>query len=86
MLEIIDTQDTMDNALKNSKMLKALLAISAKYSYAKRNEMFKLFYNCKRVLAHTFKKFPDLFKLNLLKSKTRPKRLRFKPEEIEQFW
>lgn len=83
MLEIIDTQDTMDNALKNSKMLKALLAISAKYSNAKRNELFKLFYNCKRVLAHAFKKFPDLFKLNLLKSKTRSKRLRFTPEEVE---
>lgn len=66
-------------------MLRALLATSARYTQAG-DSLFKLFYNCKRVLAHAFKKFPDMFKLNLLKSKSKTRRLRFTQDEVELFW
>ena len=86
LLCIIDDQDALDAVLKNSKMLRALLAISAKYQPFNSSSLFNLFYNCKRVLAHAFKKFPDMFKLNHLKSKSKSKRLRFTEQEIELFW
>ena len=86
LLNIIDEQDTLDDVLKNSRMLRALLAISAKYQQSNKLSLFNLFYNCKRVLAHTFKKFPDMFKLNLLKSRSKTRRLRFSENEIELFW
>ena len=86
LLSIIDDQDTLDIALKNTKILKALLAISSRYSKSHNEALFSLFFNCKRILAHTLKKFPDIFKMNLLKSRTKARRLRFKEEEIEMFW
>ena len=86
LLNIIDEQDTLDDVLKNSRMLRALLAISAKYQQSNKLSLFNLFYNCKRVLAHAFKKFPDMFKLNLLKSRSKTRRLRFSENEIELFW
>ena len=84
MLEIIDNQNAVDDVLKNSKMLKALLAISAKYTSARHNEFFKLFYHCKKILAHALKKFPDIMKLNLLRTKSN--KLRFTKEDIIKFW
>lgn len=82
LLDIIDDQDLLDDVMKNSRMLRALLAISAKYKKSDRSALFSLFYNCKRVLAHVAKKFPDIFSLNLLKSKTKSRKLRFTPEEV----
>ena len=82
LLSIIDEQEALDAALNNTKMLKALLAISSKYSKSHSNMLFNLFYNCKRILAHTFKKFPDIFKMNLLKSRTKARRPRFTEEDI----
>ena len=86
MLCIIDEQEALDEVLKNSRMLRALLAISSKHQPKSSHSLFNLFYNCKRVLAHAFKKFPDMFKLNLLKSKSKTRRLRFTQDEIELFW
>ena len=86
LINIIDDQDTLDNVLKNSKMLRALLAISARYQQNRSEYFFMLFRNCKKILAHVFKKFPDMFRLNLLKSKGKIRKLRFSPEEIDKFW
>lgn len=81
---MIDNQDIMDDVLKNTRMLKALLAISAKYAKSSKTATFSLFYNCKRILAHALKKFPDMFKLNLMR--TRSKKLKFTQEDIACFW
>ena len=86
LLSIIDEQDSLDDALKNTKILKALLAISSRYSQSHRTTLFSLFLNCKRILAHTLKKFPDIFKMNLLRTRTKSRRPRFKKEDIEKFW
>ena len=86
LLEIVDTQTEFDDALTNAKMMRALLAVNAKYIKSSPNYYFMLFYNCKRLLAHVFKKFPDYLKLNILKTNRKSKSLRFKPEEIEMFW
>ena len=86
LLEIVDTQAELDDALTNTKMMRALLAVNAKYAKAHPDYYFWLFYNCKRLLAHVFKKFPDYLKLNVLKTNRKSKSLRFKPEEIEMFW
>ena len=86
LLEIIDQQNALDDALKNTKMLKALLAISAKYSSIHKDALFKLFFNCKRILAHTLRKFPDMFKLNLMRTKSKRKTLKFTQDDIIFFW
>lgn len=85
LLMIVDTQEALDEVLKNSRMLRALLAISAKHKLNS-HSFFNLFYNSKRILAHTVKKFPDILKMNLMKSKTKTKKLRFMPEEVEMYW
>ena len=86
LLDIIDSKADLDEALTNTKMMRALLAINAKYNPRSQSAMFMLFYNCKRVLAHVFKKFPDYLKMNVLKSNRKHKKLRFRPEEIDVFW
>ena len=86
MIEIVDKQQELDEALSNAKMMRALLAINAKYVKSDPNRFFMLFYNCKRVLAHVFWKFPDYFNLNILKTNRKSKALRFKREEIDLFW
>ena len=67
-------------------MIRALLAISAKYTKSSPDRCFRLFYNSKRVLAHIFKKFPNYFDLNILRSNKKSKHLRFKREEIDMFF
>lgn len=86
LLEIIDTQTMLDDALKNARMMRALLAVSAKYVVSSPCRLFYVFYNSKKVLAHIFKKYPDYFKLNILKSNTKHKSLRFSKEDVEKFW
>lgn len=86
LLNIIDNESNLDDAMKNTKILKALLAISSKYSSSHKTVLFSLFLNCKRILAHVLKKFPDIFKMNLLRSRTKARRLRFTKEEIDKFW
>ena len=85
LLEIIDTQDAFDEALTNSRMMRALLAVNAKYAKSSPDRCFKLFFNCKRVLAHIFKKYPAYLNLNILRTNTKKKSLRFKPKEVELF-
>ena len=70
----------------NAKMMRALLAINAKYPKTSKSRCFYLFYNCKRVLAHVFKKYPDYLDLNILRTNRKSKALRFKKEEIDLFW
>ena len=86
LLNIVDDEDKFDEVLKNSKMLRALLAINGRYDNTHKEYLFYVFFNCKKILAHTFKKFPDLFKLNLMKSKGKNKKMRFQPEDIDKFW
>lgn len=86
LLEIIDNQQELDEALTNSRIMRALLAINAKYAKSSPYKCFKLFYNCKRVLAHVFRKYPDYLTLNILRTNKKSKSLRFKKEEIDIFW
>ena len=86
LLEIIDNHSEFDNALTNSRMMRALLAISVKYVKSSPDRCFMLFKNGKRVLAHVFKKYPKYLELNILKSNRKSRALRFKPEEIDMFW
>lgn len=86
LLDIIDNQDILNDVIKNTKMLRALLAISIKYANTHKDAMFHLFFNSKRILAHILKKFPDIFKMNLMRTKSKNKKLKFKPNEIEVFW
>jgi len=86
LLEIIDSQQDLDAALTNAKMMRALLAINAKYVKSDPSRCFRLFYNCKRVLAHIFRKYPDYLDLNILRTNRKSKHLRFKKEEIDVFW
>ena len=86
LLEIIDTQNELDDALTNARMMRALLAINAKYVKSQPSRYFWLFYNSKRVLAHVFRKYPDYLNLNILRTNRKSKNLRFKKEEIEIFW
>lgn len=86
MLNIIDTQNELDEALTNARMMRALLAISVKYDETSPRKYFLLFLNAKRVLAHIFKKYPKYLDLNILRTNRKSKALRFKPEEIDVFW
>ena len=86
LLQIIDNEPVLDDALTNARMMRALLAVNAKYVKSSPSRCFNLFRNCKRVLAHVFKKYPKYFDLNILKSNTKSRRLRFKREDVELFW
>ena len=86
LLEIIDNRQELDEALTNARMMRALLAINAKYTKSQPSRYFWLFHNCKRVLAHVFRKYPDYLDLNILRTNRKSKALRFKREEIEIFW
>lgn len=86
LLDIVDTQVEFDGAILNARMMRALLAIAAKYDCRRPQTFFCLFLNAKRILAHVLKKYPDYFKLNVLKSNRKHRALRFKPDEIQEFW
>lgn len=86
LLHIIDNQFELDEALTNARMMRALLAISAKCVKSSPERYFNLFKNAKRILAHVFRKYPKYLDLNILRTNRKSKSLRFKPEEIEMFW
>ena len=86
LLYIIDNQTEFDEALTNARMMRALLAVNAKYTKKFPDSCFKVFFNFKRILAHVFKKYPDYFSLNVLRTNRKSKSLRFKPEEIDLFF
>jgi hypothetical protein len=67
ILIIIDTQILLDDIITHTKILKSLLAlINAGSMY----DQFEIKTNCKKVLAHVFKKFPKLLESNIVRSKT----------------
>lgn len=86
LLFIIDNQDYLDIALKNSKIIRALLALNSKFIKSSPYKFYSLFFNCKRVLAHIFKKYPDYLNLNILRSNRKHKSLRFTHEEIDKYF
>lgn len=86
LLEIIDNQTELDDALSNSKIMRALLAIAANYVNSSPYRCYMLYYNAKRVLAHILKKYPKYFDLNIMHSHSKHKQLRFKKEEIDKFF
>lgn len=86
LLAIIDDNIELDNIVSNSKIIRAILALAAKYQKNNPNYCFKIFFNAKRILAHIMKKFPDYMKLNVLRTNKKSKSLRFKPEEISSFF
>lgn len=86
LLRIIDTRAEFDEALTNARMMRALLALGAKYDRSSPGKRFSLFLNAKRVLAHAFRKYPKYLDLNILRAKRKGGSPRFKPEEIDAFW
>lgn len=87
MLQIIDNDEgTLDAALKNNRLMRALLAVAANYAPKNPSRCFWLYYNTKRLLAHIFKKNPSWLKLNVLRTNSKVKKLRFTEEDIETYF
>lgn len=86
LLTIIDKHDYLDIALKNSKIIRALLALSRRYSSQYPLNCYSLFLNCKKVLAHIFKKYPDYLTSNVLRSTGKKRTFRFTEKDIDLFF
>lgn len=87
LLEVIDNDEgVLEPALKNNRLMRALLAIAANYTKKNPSRCFWLYYNTKRILAHIFKKHPDWLKLNILRTNSKIKKLRFTEEDIEIYF
>ena len=54
VLDIIDKEDTLDSAIKNTKIVRALLAIKAHYCQSDPSRCCWLFENANWMLAHIF--------------------------------
>lgn len=84
---MIDNEEgSLDPALKNTRLMRALLAVAVNYSERNPSRCFWLYYNTKRVLAHIFKKHPAWLKLNVLRTNSKSKKLRFTREEVELYF
>ena len=79
VLFIIDNCTELDDMFKNTRVMKMLLAVSA----SSRTPGVYVQPRAKCILAHVFKKFPDFFKLSVLKTKSG--RMKFKPEDVEKW-
>jgi len=79
LLFMIDNDTELDDAFKNSRVMKMLLTASTTYHSA----AYDLAYRSKKVLAHVFNKFPDFFKLGILRTKSG--RMKFKPEDVQKW-
>lgn len=86
LLTIIDDFDYLDIAVKNTKIIKALLALNRRYSQKCPYSFYSLFLNCKKVLAHIFKKYPDFLKSNILRSTGKNRMFRFTEKDIETYF
>ena len=83
ILDIIDEESMIDIAVKNTKILRLLLAAR---SYTNRTFKCKDLHICiSKLLAHIFKKFPDLFKLNFVKTNSKVKKLRFTEADMQKY-
>lgn len=66
IIMIIDNMDMLDMVVTHTKLLKAMLAlVHAGTSY----NQFNIKSNCRKVLAHVFKKFPKLLESNAVRSR-----------------
>ena len=83
LLYIIDSEKYLDIAMKNNKIMRALLALNARFAKTDPYRHYKLYFNCKRVLAHIFKKYPCYMTMNINR---RGKRLKFTQNDVEQFF
>ena len=87
LLQVIDNDEgTLEAALKNSRLMRALLAVAANYVPRNPSRFFWLYYNTKRILAHIFKKNPSWLRLNILRTNSKVKKLRFTEEDIETYF
>ena len=87
LLEVIDNDEgVLEPALKNNRLMRALLAVAANHSKRNPSRCFWLYYNTKRILAHVFKKHPTWLKLNILRTNSKVKKLRFSKEEVELYF
>jgi hypothetical protein len=87
LLEVIDNDEgVLEPALKNNRLMRALLAVAANLSKRNPSRCFWLYYNTKRILAHVFKKHPSWLKLNILRTNSKTKKLRFSEEEIDLYF
>lgn len=84
---MIDSDEgVLEPALKNSRLMRAMLAVAANLSKRNPSRCFWLYYNMKRILAHIFKKHPDWLKLNILRTNSKIKKLRFSEEDVELYY
>lgn len=82
LISIIDDHDRFDIVITHSKILRSLIALNrAGSSYSN----FNIKANCKKVLAHIFKKFPKLLESNLVRS-SRTRKFRFTQEDVEKYF
>lgn len=87
LLEVIDSdEDVLKPALTNNRLMRALLAVAANHVKKNPSRCFWLYYNMKRILAHIFKKHPDWLKLNILRTNSKVKKLRFSEEDVELYY
>lgn len=87
LLEVIDNDEgVLEPALKNNRLMRALLAVAANHSQRNPSRCFWLYYNTKRILAHVFKKHPAWLKLNILRTNSKAKKLRFSKEDVELYF
>ena len=85
VLDIIDKEDALDSAVKNTKIVRALLAIKAHYCKSDPSRCCWLFENANRMLAHIFQKYPDFLKLNFVKTNTKVKKFRFTEDDVKKW-
>lgn len=83
LLKLIDTQTEIDEALVNSKIIKALVALGCKRH---KFDYYHIFSNCKKVLAHIFKKNPQWLQANAIRSRSKFRRMRFTEKDIEKYF
>lgn len=87
LLQVIDAdEDVLESALKNTRLIRALLAVAANHNSRNSSRNFWLYYNTKRILAHIFKKHPAWLKLNVLRTNSKTKKLRFTEEDVENYF
>ena len=87
LLQVIDNDEgTLEAALKNNRLMRALLAVAANYVPRNPTRCFWLYYNTKRILAHIFSKNPSWLKLNILRTNSKVKKLRFSEIDVKAFF
>jgi hypothetical protein len=82
LIIILDEHDKFDIVFTHTKILKSLLALQrAGSSY----NNFNIKINCKKLLAHIFKKFPKLLESNIVRS-SKTRKFRFTEDDVQKYF